>query len=164
MPYFPLHLENRYIYIKRPSPQRLMPFLFVYAAALESRDARSDGNGNRDGVHVVRYVSGISSSPRSDETKPWHYSAFHELRNQSESWFKGPFDDVQRMTELNEKLINAAFCYWEKTRRSPLEGSVRHIFDFESDRRARTSWQRSRPTSGKDTQTLYHISRMDTLK
>lgn len=59
-----------YIYKKNHYPQRLMPVLSAHVGALEPGDTRSDGNGNWDGVHMVRNISGISSSRGSDATAP----------------------------------------------------------------------------------------------
>lgn len=47
-----------------------MPVLSAHVGALESGDTGSDGNGNWDGVHMVRNISGISSSSGSDVTLP----------------------------------------------------------------------------------------------
>lgn len=47
-----------------------MPVLSAYVGALEPGDTRSDGNGNWNGVHMVRNISGISSSSGSDVTLP----------------------------------------------------------------------------------------------
>lgn len=62
------------MYKKKPYPQRLMPVLWARVGALEPGDTRSDRKRNWDGVHMVRNISGISSSRGSDATLPWHYS------------------------------------------------------------------------------------------
>lgn len=75
---FSLRLGNRYILKKKkkkPYPQRLMPVPSAHVGALEPGDKRSDGSGNWDGVHMVRNISGISSSSGKDVMLLWHYSA-----------------------------------------------------------------------------------------
>lgn len=69
MPYFPFDLETDiyiYFFFKKPYRQRLIPVLSAHVGALEPRDKRSDGSGNWDGVHMVRNISGISSSSGKD--------------------------------------------------------------------------------------------------
>lgn len=76
-PIFPSTWKQIYIKKKKkkPYPQRLMPVLSAHVRALEPGDKRSDGSGNWDRVHMVRNISGISSSSGKDVMLLWHYSA-----------------------------------------------------------------------------------------